>query len=386
MNIIAVCNTPLQLICALNLKRNRYINDTFDIIISDHMPNSRFIAESSNKFKIFDSALYAETFMLCRGKEQFFSDGMKGKYQRLFCREKLLNKIIDIHKKYDVMLFNNFDLFNRLLYQVLYKKNKALKAYIIEDGYSSYFAQGWEWEKAYRKSLGVKSQVKKAVFGEIELAANLNGQFVYSPELVQWKAPFERLAIPKISLSDKAFLTQLNQLFGYDKMEDRYDTPIIFFEESFRKEGYDIGDIELVEAIADIVGKENIMIKRHPRNDDNTFEQKGYKVNKNTVIPWEVIIMNNPDLQKKILVTICSGAAATPYTMFNMSINSVILLKLMKNREKINYEFYDIYFNYMDSAVFKKYPNVFYEPRTMKELRDYFMKWKEENVEKQSYK
>ena len=284
------------------------------------------------------------------------------------------------------MLFNNFDLFNRLLYQVLYKKNKALKAYIIEDGYSSYFAQGWEWEKAYRKSLGVKSQVKKAVFGEIELAANLNGQFVYSPELVQWKAPFERLAIPKISLSDKAFLTQLNQLFGYDKMEDRYDTPIIFFEESFRKEGYDIGDIELVEAIADIVGKENIMIKRHPRNDDNTFEQKGYKVNKNTVIPWEVIIMNNPDLQKKILVTICSGAAATPYTMFNMSINSVILLKLMKNREKINYEFYDIYFNYMDSAVFKKYPNVFYEPRTMKELRDYFMKWKEENVEKQSYK
>ena len=96
--------------------------------------------------------------------------------------------------------------------------------------------------------------------------------------------------------------------------------------------------------------------------------------------------MNNPDLQKKILVTICSGAAATPYTMFNMSINSVILLKLMKNREKINYEFYDIYFNYMDSAVFKKYPNVFYEPRTMKELRDYFMKWKEENVEKQSYK
>ena len=376
MKVIAICNTALQIISALNLKCKFFANDVFDVVISDHMNNSINIVNNANTYKVFDNAFYAETFELCRRKKVLFSSGIKGKYQRAFLREKLLSEIIDI-EKYDIMLFNNFDEFNRLLYQVLYRKNKNLKAYIIEDGYSSYYAQGWEWENIYKQSNGIKYNIKKILFGEIELATNLSGQYVYDPDLVKWKAPFDRIKMPKISLSDKPFITLLNQLFNYDIMEDSYDAPIIFFEESFRKEGYDIGDIEMVETIADIVGKNNIMIKRHPRNTDNVFAKLGYRVNMNTTIPWEVIIMNNPTLTEKILVTICSGAAATPYTMFGMQTNSVILLNLIKNRDKISYKFYDIYFDYMDCVVFKKNPEVFYMPQTLDELKEYFIKWKE---------
>lgn len=377
MNIIAVCNTPLQIICALNIKNKIYPNDVFDVVISDHINNSKAIAENANKHRIFDSAIYAKTFVFCRGKKQLYTKGIAGLYCRAFYKEKILKKMICIDKKYDIMLFNNFDIFNKLLYQVLREKNKKIKTYMMEDGYSSYYAQGWEWEAAAKQCTGFKYFLKKKILGEYEIAESIIGQYVYEPETVKWKAPFKRLRLPKLDLSNKTFLSQLNKLFDYYKVNDSYDKPIIFFEESFRKEGYDIGDIEMVETIANIVGKNNIMIKRHPRNTDNIFEKMGYRVNKNTIVPWEVIIMNNPDMTEKILVTICSGAAATPYTMFGMQTNSVILLNLIKNREKINYKFYDIYFNYMNSAVFKKHPEVFYMPQTFDELQEYFAKWKE---------
>lgn len=371
MNILAVCNTPLQIICALRLRQTVYANDKFDIIISDHMVNSKVIVDNANDNKIFNRAQYAESYMLCRNKEHFFDNGTRGKLQRAFCRKKLLENIVDIDKKYDVMLFNNFDKFGRIVYQVLRRDNYALKAYMIEDGYSSYFAQGLEWTAAYRRSIGIKNKIKRLVFGEAEPAAGLSGQYVYSPELVQWQAPFERLPIPKLRQDDKMLVNQLNQLFGYTSAEDCYDAPIIFFEESFRKEGYDIGDVELVETAASIVGKDNITVKRHPRNDDNLFEKLGYKVNSNTIIPWELIIMNNPDFKNKTFMTICSGAAATPYTMFDIPIRSVILLHLMKNREKIEYDFFELYFNYMENEVFKRYPNVFFIPDTEDELTAY---------------
>lgn len=160
MKVIAICNTALQIISALNLKCKFFANDAFDVVISDHMNNSINIVNNANIYKVFDNTFYAETFELCRRKKVLFSSGIKGKYQRAFLREKLLSEIIDI-EKYDIMLFNNFDEFNRLLYQVLYRKNKNLKAYIIEDGYSSYYAQGWEWENIYKQSNGIKYNIKK---------------------------------------------------------------------------------------------------------------------------------------------------------------------------------------------------------------------------------
>lgn len=60
--------------------------------------------------------------------------------------------------------------------------------------------------------------------------------------------------------------------------------------------GAGVNDVELIEALADKVGKQNMMVKIHPRNPVNRFEKLGYKTNHNTAIPWEVIVMNTDDI------------------------------------------------------------------------------------------
>ena len=41
-------------------------------------------------------------------------------------------------------------------------------------------------------------------------------------------------------------------------------------------DGYNVNDVEIVEKIASIVGKEKLFVKTHPRNPENRFEKLGY--------------------------------------------------------------------------------------------------------------
>ena len=45
---------------------------------------------------------------------------------------------------------------------------------------------------------------------------------------------------------------------------DRYDRPVLFFEESYPCDGVEIGDVALMDRVAELVGKENIFVKIHP--------------------------------------------------------------------------------------------------------------------------
>lgn len=379
LKVLAICNTPLQIICAVNMKYSVYSNCRFDIIISDHINNSKKLVDNANKYSVFDNSYYVESFDYSRGRAKT-NNALMYKINKCINRDKILFDMIKIDMDYDILLFNNFDAFTQLVFRCLYKRNKLIKAYMIEDGYSSYMAQSYDWKNNVREIKRIQDFIKIHIFGIHNIASHIEGQYLYKPELVKWEAPFERLAIPQFSVENHNIIDKLNKLFGYENMEDKYDKPIIFFEESFRKENKNIGDVELVETIGSIVGRDNIMIKRHPRNDDDIFNKLGYKTNKNTEIPWEVIIINNPDLVNKVLVTICSGAAATPYTMFGMKTKSIILLDMVKDKTKGFYEFYHIYFDYMNNAVFKTNPEVFCKISSIDELKKYFIQWKKSNM------
>ena len=77
--------------------------------------------------------------------------------------------------------------------------------------------------------------------------------------------------MPKIDAGDAAFRSLVNRAFGYEISTDRYDRKYLFFEESFFADHYPINDPELVDRLAQRVGKENLMVKIHPRNPVNRF-------------------------------------------------------------------------------------------------------------------
>ena len=127
---------------------------------------------------------------------------------------------------------------------------------------------------------------------------------------------------------------------------DVYDKKYIYFEECYFAETGYMEDVELINTLAEKVGKENIMIKIHPRNPENRFEKLGYKTNKDTFIPWEVILMNN-DFSDKVLIAIGSQTILTPYMLFGMNMKSYSLYHCLKEKpDLLNGPLFDVIMNF----------------------------------------
>jgi hypothetical protein len=158
--------------------------------------------------------------------------------------------------------------------------------------------------------------------------------YLFHPANIKWHFEGKCLEIPKIDCDDLKFRNICNWVFRYDDICDSYDRKYIFMEESYFVEGLKINDVELVEQIAARVGKENIMIKIHPRNPVNRFKQAGFKTNENMSIPWELIVMNTGDISDKILITIASSSVMTPILLFGKKVHVYSLYNLINEDVK----------------------------------------------------
>ena len=96
------------------------------------------------------------------------------------------------------------------------------------------------------------------------------------------------------------------------------------------KNGICVEDEEILDKISNIVGKDNLFVKIHPRNPINRFKRKGYKTNENTTVPWEIVALNM-DIENKVLLTIASGSALT--SLVNVSTKPKMIIMLMDCKE-----------------------------------------------------
>ena len=74
-----------------------------------------------------------------------------------------------------------------------------------------------------------------------------------------------------------------------------------------------------------VVGRDNIIVKRHPRDDSELF---GLKVYENSGIPFEILCMEN-DIENKILVAYASTGVTTPKILFDKEPYTIMLYKLI---------------------------------------------------------
>src|SRR5690606_26490660 len=81
----------------------------------------------------------------------------------------------------------------------------------------------------------------------------ITGIYLFEPNLICWDCPFPVYKIPKPNQNDNNYKKLLNSAFGFDKLQDKYDKKVIFFEESFYRDKIDIGDLEIVKKIAEKV-------------------------------------------------------------------------------------------------------------------------------------
>ena len=298
--ILMICNTPYQIFIATWLRLTVLKDCSVDVIISDHMNEAEKLVGNAKRSQVFGEVFYVQS-KGCRFDRK----------SRLLCVVKptmVLKKYMNIEQKYDALYAANADSFTELVYHTIVNepvsriKNKSLDFYFYEDGLASYSKL---FEKFYQCTRP-KEKRKLFFYKPKQIFGNVSGFYAFDPQCFMWETDMPVIQMNRISVDNDKFKSAVNTIFDYDKMTDVYDKKYLFMEESFYAEGYDVDDVEILEEIASVVGKENIMVKIHPRNPINRFRELGYKTNTNTSVPWELIILNQ-ELTDLTLLTVASS-------------------------------------------------------------------------------
>lgn len=292
MKKIILCNTYYQLIFAMHLNRNLFYEDEVSLVMSDHSKGAKKVCENLNKMNIFKKVNYMEVkWIRAENKRNILKTIVKLKNENIFSFVG--------NEKFDEFVFYNFDFVTNMLFQKLYKKNKDIKVTRFEEGILTY-------------NLPISFSIKMKMINIFNnlcrrpiLTKKMSGFYCFYPSF--YRGILLPIEIEPIKL-DREFQEILINSFNLSLDEDSYNQKYIFFTSVYDFEGGEpIGEYELVCKVADIVGKENLLVKTHPRDVRTIYEDNGFIVDKNSDIPWEAIQLSR-DFSDKVFLTATSGS------------------------------------------------------------------------------
>lgn len=320
--------THYQLLAAIQLRLTVFSDCTADIVISDHSNGYEGIAQRLRETGIFSSVYTAKS------AEAMSVDTLGKKFGRVSSiavnDNSFPKKCSNIEcYDYDEFLFYNWNYLNSCLFYTMKKNNKNLVCRRFEEGYSS----GFDYDIGTSGSTALQARFE-GIQRNDSFKDSVREMFFYEPELVLFdKKDCAISSLPKIDKNDIKLRDRLNYIFDY-KPSAEYDTEYIFFEDAYFKDGVDIDDMPIIMRVADIVGKDNLTVKLHPRTLKNRFTEYGIKTNSTVGIPWEIIIMNN-DFSDKVFITIASGSVLSPRILFGENTKTLMLYKCTEKRSPI---------------------------------------------------
>ena len=166
-------------------------------------------------------------------------------------------------------------------------------------------------------------------YKEDKFIENIERLLLYNPALFTGeKMPFPIEKIPAIDYKNKEVKDIFHHIFGEAKLPKQ---KFIFLEEAFFDDKIPSNDLELVLRIAEIVGKDQMIIKLHPRNKVNRFKEYGFQTMEHTQVPWEITLMDE-DITDKILFTVSSNASITSKLIFEKNMNVIMLYRMFTGK------------------------------------------------------
>lgn len=356
MKILLLCNSLYQLIVACCI-RNMFPQAEAEMILSDHSVGNKHIAEEFQKTGlIFNRVYYLETKFLY-DKDAHLSGWLRTKE---ICDESTIPIMIDLTGNYDVFFCANAEPFSMRMVNHIKHMNKNATICWFEDGLTAY-----NFDKCYFPSN--KEYIKKKMlefFGIYDITTNVEYYYVFYPEKMEWSPRAQLIQIPLVT---EKLREEMSAVFDLPNCPDKYSEKFIFFEDGARDWTND-DDIKIVEMIANIVGRENIFVRTHPRNPINRFKELGYKTNEDTSIPWE-IISGNIDIENKVLLSIYSQCIITPEIVYGKKSQAISLAKLDTSLAELMRPLYEFTFKHYLS----KDEGHYYVPESMEDLKSILM-------------
>ena len=309
--VLFCCATYYQLLNAINIKLSLYSDQRADLVLMDSTRFGSHI-EKLKKHHIFDHITFLEGSWERDRKYKRASANLQRKMMKN--PEKLVAGDI-VYGNYTDYFMGGQTPFYKIIYYTLCRAGVHPNVYLFEDGLYSYVQD-------YLKDCD-KDGMDHDKYKNDSLKKKTMGIFLYGGQDLYCGSPaIPALEIPKIRRED---LAVYQDVFGYEELpKEKY----IFLEEGMFQDKLLCADVAMLDRISEIVGKENIIVKRHPRCKIDRFSPRGYKVVENSGYPWEVTLMSN-DLSDKVLLTISSTASITAPLVLNKQID-IIQLFMMK--------------------------------------------------------
>ncbi len=351
-----IVNTLYQLMTVINLQYTLFRGDLADVFLSDCSVGAEEICRSTAGAGLFHQVYFIRTKQFLETKS--LADKARRFADYFFFGGAAFEKIVpDIEYTYDELLFYNYDSLAMYLFKRIEKNNPSAVWSRFEEGYISYFTGGVDsrivkWSETIKHLLGRR--------GDME--SRCDSYYFYEPAFVLFHGPYHVKRIPKIDRKDETLKAILNRCFLAGNITEEYRKKYIFFEESFFINGDGIHDEEVIDAIGEAVGKENLLVKLHPRNPTNRFAGRGITVNRTVGIPWEVVHLNG-NFEKNIFIAISCGSVIAGKILYGDPVKTFLLYRCVNKRPPLVDDKYECYIE----KIIKKYGDDFIVPESLEE-------------------
>lgn len=324
--IIAIVNTYYQLITAIRMKETLWERCIVDIIVSDQSNESKRITDKLKKTQYFKNVYWISNKALCEKRSDLLTLSEKSRLIMF----GLSKKNFIFNEEYDELAYYNADIYTYGLFACLIKRNNKLVCSRYEEGVLSYSDSMFLLNSGYR----YVDKLRKCVYKNT-LETHTQYFYCFFPSLYTGNLIVKQ--IPPIEDTQKIGET-LKEIFSVNNDMLHINEKYIFFTSVYDFEGGNpIGETELVLEIADLVGKNNLIVKMHPRDGRTVFQKYGINVYTQSAIPWEAIQLNN-DFSKKIFLTVNSGSVLGANMILKNKAKSYFLFNccdLSKNKSAI---------------------------------------------------
>ena len=292
MNKLIICDTLYQIIVGLQLCNTVFAKDTVDFWISDHSIGSEGIAHRLAQESSVNHVEYIKTKSIVYAKKN------AAKIKNLVTFGFGLKKVAPLKHYEEIVYYNNsLVIYGIVSYYERHKLPFALSRF--EEGIFSYGS-----DSISGNSVKHIDKIRQLV-GKSTVHSLVSTYYCFFPEIKGEASGVKICKIPSIEENYQTIRNQLIRIFHFD------DRPInekyIFFASSSDIDGRPYGETEAIIDIANLVGKDNIVVKIHPRDTRDVYTNNGIKILPVNGIPWEVYqICSN--LSNKIMISATSGA------------------------------------------------------------------------------
>lgn len=328
-NILMFCDTPFQVMMCIHLKRTQLRGNRVDMIISNHIVNNEVLIERLKKENIFDNVVGMNAYEIDYHKNQYKDFNIKGGFvlrsiSNIINRKKIIEQSpLDSEKLYDEFWCTDILESTNIIYDHFLKNNKLLKLICFEEGPVSFLCdQNNQFDDSKYGNVNSLVKAVSTIIGFKMIYGNYHTVYSSVLNLSKKKYYFKIKEIPKLNESDEEYLNIINRIWDYIP-NDEYEGKVVFFEESFSLNGIENKDFEIVRDLRNIVGREKLLIKLHPRTRVNRFRDLDVNISENTCLPWELVALNNAG--ECILVSVSSGSIIHPQLYWGINQKSICL-------------------------------------------------------------